>query len=57
MNLCSDGHDEVCYNTVDCPACLEIKSRNFQIQALEEQRDDLREELTNLRQSILEKNE
>ena len=22
MNLCSDGHDEVCYEGRDCPMCL-----------------------------------
>ncbi len=22
MELCSDGHDEVCYETRHCPACL-----------------------------------
>ena len=21
MNLCSNGHDEVCYESRDCPAC------------------------------------
>lgn len=21
MNLCSDGHDEVCYETKKCPCC------------------------------------
>jgi hypothetical protein len=21
MNLCSDGHDEVCYETKRCPCC------------------------------------
>jgi len=21
MNLCDDGHDEVCYEVRDCPAC------------------------------------
>jgi hypothetical protein len=22
MNLCDDGHDEICYEVVSCPACL-----------------------------------
>ena len=34
MTLCSDGHDEVCYETNDCPCC-EL-ARNAQ-----EAKDDL----------------
>ena len=25
MNLCDDGHGEVCYETRACPACREIE--------------------------------
>lgn len=25
MNLCSDGHDEICYTGRKCPACELIK--------------------------------
>lgn len=27
MNLCDDGHDEVCYESRKCPACLEIEEK------------------------------
>lgn len=42
MNLCSDGHDEVCYEGRDCPACLinkelieTIEDRNKLLEELE----------------------
>jgi hypothetical protein len=41
MNLCSDGHDEVCYESINCPAC-EMKG----------ERDDLRKALDKAEQEI-----
>lgn len=29
MNICSDGHDEVCYEARECPACLLKEDRNY----------------------------
>lgn len=26
MEICSDGHGEVCYETAKCPACLAYES-------------------------------
>ncbi len=28
MNLCSDDHDEVCYESLECPACQMVRERN-----------------------------
>ena len=25
MNLCSDGHEDICYESRDCPLCNKIK--------------------------------
>lgn len=41
MNLCSDGHDEICFEGKYCPAC-EIKQQR---DALEKELEDLREEV------------
>lgn len=45
MQLCSDGHDEVCFVgswDKDCPACA----------ALEEQRKDMQQEIDDLQKEI-----
>lgn len=31
MNLCDDGHDEVCYEGRECPAC-ELKQERDELQ-------------------------
>ena len=48
MNLCDDGHDEVCYEVGNCPAC-ELKS---QIESLEGDIDDLKEQIANLKNLV-----
>ncbi len=45
MNLCSDGHEEVCYSTRNCPACDAISDKNKEISDLENQVADLRAEV------------
>lgn len=47
MTLCSDGHDEVCYEGRDCPACLlleTIKEKDDEIQSLNLEIDSLNKE-------------
>ena len=44
MNLCSDGHEEVCYETRDCPCCEEISAKNTLIDEIE----DLKEQIRNI---------
>lgn len=43
MNLCSDKHDEVCYETHNCPVCEALERVNDlerQVRDLEEERDN-----------------
>jgi len=35
MNLCSDGHGEVCYDDRTCPACSAIADKDYDISSLE----------------------
>lgn len=44
MTLCDDGHDEVCFETRDCPVC-EMKK---QISSLEEKMDTLEDEIKDI---------
>jgi len=51
MNICSDGHDEICYDTYDCPMCKLIDEHIDTIDDLDEKIDDLENtinDLTNL---------
>jgi predicted nucleic acid-binding Zn-ribbon protein len=51
MNLCSNGHDEVCYDALECPACQlneEIAERDKQIVELEKKVEKLEDEITKL---------
>jgi transcription initiation factor IIE alpha subunit len=50
MNLCSDGHDEVCHEGKDCPACEikgELKDANDTIGELREKVSDLQSTIDN----------
>ena len=38
MNLCDDGHEEVCFEGRNCPVCEKIE----EIRELEKQIDDLK---------------
>lgn len=59
MTLCSDGHDEVCYETLACPAC-EMKDHRDEViierddlvkllDIANDKRDSLEEELAELK--------
>ncbi len=43
MNLCADGHNEVCYEERDCPCCALLRKNS-----------NLEEELFDLKQAISE---
>jgi hypothetical protein len=48
MDLCSSGHDEVCYNARRCPVCEEqdkVVSLEKEIELLKEQVEDLESRL------------
>jgi len=44
MNLCSDGHEEVCYEGKFCPACVLL----ITIGDLGDEIDELKEEIEKL---------
>lgn len=37
MNLCSDGHDEVCYSERYCPCCIIIRDLDIAEATVKEQ--------------------
>ncbi len=52
MNLCSDGHDEVCYSERYCPCCIIIRDLDIAEATVRSQRsdiEDLEQQLTNLK--------
>lgn len=63
MNLCSDGHEEIAHEGRSCPACLAIGELSEKIKNLEErlsdsdsERDELRDEVAELRSYLKESN-
>jgi len=48
MNLCYDGHEEVCYEVKICPMCITIKDTNAEI-------EDLKIQIGNLENSLNKK--
>lgn len=50
MNLCSEGHEEMCYESYTCPACDNIEELEGIISDLEDQIKDLERELKNEQQ-------
>jgi len=37
MNLCSEKHDEVCFEGRDCPVCEMINDMEAEVEALKEE--------------------
>lgn len=50
MNLCNDGHTEVCYEERECPVCELIKE-------YENRLDNMTEKLTSMEADIQDLNE
>lgn len=48
MNLCSDGHEEICYEGRKCPACELLE----QIDALEGEISELNSEMQSLKETL-----
>ena len=42
MNLCSDGHEEVCYECRNCPVCDGLKEAEKESDRLQDIIDDLK---------------
>ena len=45
MNLCDDGHDEVCFDSRHCPVCEIIKDNKDYVERLTQDNEDLRRDL------------
>ena len=43
MNLCDDGHDEVCYGGRKCPVCEVLKQNDDILKEIEDLQEQLRE--------------
>jgi len=61
MNLCSDNHDEVCYEGNTCPVCsvrndlqYEIDYRDKDIAKLNDKTDELYNQIDELKNKIVE---
>jgi len=59
MNLCSDGHEEVCYEARTCPCCETIQmmkddlsDKDIQIEDLKDQVDDMKQQLKEREQEL-----
>lgn len=48
MNLCSDGHEEVCFEGRDCPACTIREELQPEIDALKEKVESLEDEINSM---------
>jgi len=51
MNLCSDGHQEVCFEGKNCPACTAIYERdqaNQEVELLKDKAEQLQSRIDDL---------
>ncbi len=52
MNLCDDGHDEICYSQYTCPLCACIKDRDHEFDLQDRAIDALKDQVADLKQEI-----
>jgi hypothetical protein len=45
MQLCADGHEEICHETRKCPLCEEIASRESEIEKLNDKIAELESQI------------
>lgn len=45
MNLCSDDHDEICYEGSFCPACKILEAAKERESGMQAELDDLKDQL------------
>ena len=57
MNLCSDHHEEVCYETRTCPACEAIQEKQNDIDDRDTEIKDLKDQMNDLEQQLKESEE
>lgn len=54
MNICHDGHEEICFEGRKCPFCDELATKEAEIDRLNEDIDDLKNEIRSLETRIEE---
>jgi len=57
MQLCSAGHDEICYEGRDCPLCTsiqEIDDQQIQITKLEDEKSQMEDRIISLEDQLAE---
>lgn len=52
MNLCNDGHEEVCYEGRECPVCEVTNEKNREIEDLEHKVAELEHSVSELEQNV-----
>ena len=57
LEICSIGHDEVCYETKECPACKAMEILQARIDSLQEENDKLTIELDDKMQAMMDAEE
>ena len=50
MDLCSAGHDEICYDSHNCPLCETIKDRDAEIAGLNDDVTELGKQIEELQE-------
>lgn len=51
MNLCSDNHDEICFEGRKCPFCEKIDEHKREVDLMQSEIDDLNRTIRGLEQS------
>ncbi len=52
MNLCSDNHEEICYEGRNCPLCAAKSDLSDEIKTLKQTIDDQEERIAELEEEI-----
>lgn len=55
MNICSEDHEEVCYEGRECPCCEIIKDKDQAISDLEDEVTDLKSQVAALESDLEDK--
>jgi len=60
MELCSDNHDEICYNGIECPMCSkieEISDLTDKIEDMELKMEEKNDKIADLEKTVEAKND
>ena len=52
MDLCSDGHTEICYDSSPCPMCDAEDERNKEVDVMQDEIDSLASEVNDLQSQL-----